>query len=399
MSALPLCRITDPEIPRDIALVQQAKAYLKECKECQDIDGAKDLRNKAEALRLYRQKAGESLLALNEAAEIKIRAERCMGELLRDMPKHPPGPDGEDRSHRVTDPPRLVDLGIGKMESSRCQAIAAIPEGRFEEHVGWATSGGRELTTKAVVKLGRECIEESKRQEARVQSLASHPDGDGIHTGDLSLLDDLVPDGSADLFYCDPAYTRADRGLYARLAELASRKLQPGCLCLAYCGQVYLPEWIDEMRRHLEYFWLFTIRLSGGFLPIWSRGLECAWRPVLVFARPPIRAVSRELCGEMTADCITGGGRDKAYHEWGQDAAEATYWIERLSPPGGLVVDPFCGGGAIPVACKATGRRWIATEINPERAAIARSRVAGANGAGVPVPESIHRPVKEGGRL
>jgi site-specific DNA-methyltransferase (adenine-specific) len=292
------------------------------------------------------------------------------------MPKHPPGPDGEIGNTVLPIPPRLVDLGIGKMESSRCQAIAAIPEEQFEDSIGWATSGDRELTTKAVVKLGRSCIEESRRREACTIALASHPDGDGIHTGDMSLLDDLVPDGSVDLFYCDPPYTRADEGIYARLAELASRKLKPGCLCLAYCGQVCLPDWMEEMRRHLEYWWLFTIHLSAGPTPNWSRGVECGCRLVLVFARPPIRAVSRELCGEMTDDCIRGGGRDKAYHEWGQDAAEATYWIEKLSPPGGLVVDPFCGGGTIPAACKATGRRWIATEINPEHAATARARVA-----------------------
>jgi site-specific DNA-methyltransferase (adenine-specific) len=378
MSTLPLCRLTDPAIPRDLALLQQARtclaAYLPKC---QDLGEVQSIHVQAKLLEHYLKEIGESLPAQNAATEITIRVKRRIGELLRDMPKHPGIlHSGGNTVLPPDDVPPLADLGISKMESSRYQAIAAIPAEPFEEHVGWATSGDRELTTKAVVKLGRSYVEESRRREACTAALASHPDGDGIHTGDLSLLDDLVPDGSADLFFTDPPYHEDKTDLFGRLAELASRKLKPGCLCLAYCGQANLPEWIDAMRRHLEYWWMFSIHLSGGFGAMWSRGVEYGWRPVLVFARPPIRAVSRELCGEMTIDCITGGGRDKAYHEWGQDAAEATYWIEKLSPPGGLVVDPFCGGGAIPAACKATGRRWIATELNPEHAATARSRVA-----------------------
>ena len=79
------------------------------------------------------------------------------------------------------------------------------------------------------------------------------------------------------------------------------------------------------------------------------------WRIVLVFGRPPL-----EASPDWVMDFIEGGGRDKQYHEWGQDAQEATYWIEKLTKPGDLIVDPFCGGGAIPAACKATGRQWLA---------------------------------------
>ena len=34
---------------------------------------------------------------------------------------------------------------------------------------------------------------------------------------------------------------------------------------------------------------------------------------------------------------------------------------------GQLVVDPFCGGGTIPAACKTLGRRWLATEKDRTR--------------------------------
>jgi len=48
-----------------------------------NVDEVKDLRDKAEALRLYMKQAGESLWMQNQCAEIKVRAERRAGELLK----------------------------------------------------------------------------------------------------------------------------------------------------------------------------------------------------------------------------------------------------------------------------------------------------------------------------
>ena len=52
------------------------------------------------------------------------------------------------------------------------------------------------------------------------------------------------------------------------------------------------------------------------------------------------------------------------------------YLIQRLTEPGQLVVDPFCGGGTIPAACKVLGRGWLATEIDRNTALVARKRLA-----------------------
>ena len=57
-------------------------------------------------------------------AEIKLRAERKLGEMLAEMEKHPPGPDPINRYHDVTEPPKLSDLGITKTQSSRWQLEA-----------------------------------------------------------------------------------------------------------------------------------------------------------------------------------------------------------------------------------------------------------------------------------
>lgn len=71
----------------------------------------------------------------NQCAEIKIRAERKAGEMLRERKKHPPGPERKDKLHDVTYLPKLEDLGIEKIQSSRWQNIASIPEEEFEKEI------------------------------------------------------------------------------------------------------------------------------------------------------------------------------------------------------------------------------------------------------------------------
>jgi DNA modification methylase len=44
-------------------------------------------------------------------------------------------------------------------------------------------------------------------------------------------------------------------------------------------------------------------------------------------------------------------------------------------PPGGLVLDPFCGSGTTLVAAQRLGRRWLGIDVNPDAVAIARQRL------------------------
>jgi len=62
----------------------------------------------------------------NKAASLKVRAERKGGELLAKMPKKHGARPADTGSHDVT--PQLSDIGIGKMQSSRWQMIATVPE-------------------------------------------------------------------------------------------------------------------------------------------------------------------------------------------------------------------------------------------------------------------------------
>ena len=52
-------------------------------------------------------------------------------------------------------------------------------------------------------------------------------------------------------------------------------------------------------------------------------------------------------------------------------------WLVRLvTPPGGLVLDPFTGSGTTGCAAALEGFRFVGIEREPEYAAIARARIA-----------------------
>ena len=52
------------------------------------------------------------------------------------------------------------------------------------------------------------------------------------------------------------------------------------------------------------------------------------------------------------------------------------YLIRTYTAPGDLVVDPFCGTGSVPIACKNTGRRFIGGDTNAEYVGVALQRIA-----------------------
>jgi site-specific DNA-methyltransferase (adenine-specific) len=59
-------------------------------------------------------------------------------------------------------------------------------------------------------------------------------------------------------------------------------------------------------------------------------------------------------------------------------------WLVRLvTPPGGIVLDPFAGSGTTALAALAEGRRWVLVEREPEYADIAAARIEAALGLGL----------------
>ncbi len=121
------------------------------------IDEVKEIRDKAEALRVYCRQAGESLEMQNQCAEIKLRAERRAGEILAELPKKRGSRPPDAGLQPAT--PSLDKLGIDKTESSRWQKLAAIPEEVFDRHVQNVKSDRAELTTAGLIRAAAKASE------------------------------------------------------------------------------------------------------------------------------------------------------------------------------------------------------------------------------------------------
>lgn len=135
-----------------IVQIARARRFLAEAKDLTDIKAVRDM---AEAARLYARAAGLGQDAMNEAAEIKLRAERKAGEALAAMEKQHGARTPQRNSPEESRPPRLTDIGITPKQSMNWQAEASLPEPVFEQHITETKAAGDPLTTAGVVRLAR----------------------------------------------------------------------------------------------------------------------------------------------------------------------------------------------------------------------------------------------------
>lgn len=122
------------------------------------VDEVKDVRDKALAVQLYGRMAGDKQLEIN-GAEIRIRAERRMGQLLAEMAERGErATTGGDRQSIVAtadNAPTLAELGIPRDLSSRAQAIATIPDAEFEAELAQHREEGAAVTGRTMERLAK----------------------------------------------------------------------------------------------------------------------------------------------------------------------------------------------------------------------------------------------------
>jgi len=193
----------------------------------------------------------------------------------------------------------------------------------------------------------------------------------GIYTGDARELAKAIPDESVDLIFTDPPYTRKYLYLYSWLAEAAVRTLKRDAFLLTYTGVYAKNEIVGLFDETLEYFWDFISVNSGNSPIMWTRKIISRYKSILAYRRESSVGVPRYNVFSLWY----GGGQDKRYHTWGQDESTARYYTDCFSAPNAIVWEPFCGGGTILAACKILDRKYLAFEIVPDVAEIARERV------------------------
>lgn len=268
-------------------------------------------------------------------------------------------PSGKARRSRVKVPYEDGPEIYRRWRAGESQTQIAADYGVNQSHIAKVCKKQREEEEK---KRQREELEERGRR--LVQDC-------GVVTGDFREVGVQVPDGAVDLIFTDPPYDRDSVDLYDGLASFAARVLKPGGSCIAYFGQHTLPEVVDAMRQHLRFWWTLAVIHTGQTKHLTGVKVIVTWKPLLWFVKE-----TGNITRDLVMDSIRSE-REKDAHDWQQGLPEALYYIEKLAPESGLVVDPFCGGGTTCLAAKQLGRRYLAFEKDETVAARARGRLAG----------------------
>jgi len=189
--------------------------------------------------------------------------------------------------------------------------------------------------------------------------------------GDACKILPKLKDQSIDLIITDPPYTKEGICLYEPLAREGKRLLKNGRYLFAYCGAQFLPDVLELMTPHLDWFWLYEILHRGGNPRVWYKKLMIRSKPVLAFTNgKPYRT-------EWMCNVHESERKDKRYHKWGQHEGFVKKIIELLTDEGDTVLDPFLGGGTTMKVCQDLSRSCIGIEIDPKYCMIVKERCFG----------------------
>jgi N6-adenosine-specific RNA methylase IME4 len=262
-------------IPHGASTVPAARTtalirYEQACRvlaELRTVDAAKDLRDQAEAMRCYARQAKNRELE-TDAAEIRLRAERRIGEMIAQQKATVGLAKGGQPYQKTTGIPEnpvarsgtLADNGIDKNLAHRARKLAAVPEAKFEARLAsWReeTQAGNERVSLDLLREG----DKAERRAARLQQMA-----------ELAANPLALPQGPFGAGIADPPWENPDapigfnerhyRSHYPTMsaAEVAALGVGP-----IFGPVAFLALWIT--RHHLAIGSHITVLTAWGFEP------------------------------------------------------------------------------------------------------------------------------------
>ena len=148
-----------------------------------------------------------------------------------------------------------------------------------------------------------------------------------------------------DLGFCDPDWSKqAD---IDKFITAASEKMK--ILAIMAGNQNYL-ETLDTMRKHFPVIREIAYIMPGAGTIVDKLNILTCFKPIIVGSFDLERAFHNVVRSPAEAHSL---------HPWGLNLDGVQAVIERLSDPGALIADCYCGGGSVAIACVRTGRRFI----------------------------------------
>ena len=187
--------------------------------------------------------------------------------------------------------------------------------------------------------------------------------------GDFEEVFADIEDGSVDCIITDPPYPIEFIECWTNLSRFAKRVLKENGFCIAYSGQMNLPEVINRMSENLTYYWTFAVYHEGLTQIVNGVNLICRWKPILIYQN------GRKKLSNTFQDYFISEAREKNEHDWQQSESGVSYLIEMFTNPGELIIDPFAGSGTTLIAAHKMGRNVKGAEIDETTYNIAKSKL------------------------
>jgi ParB-like chromosome segregation protein Spo0J len=286
---------------------------------------------------------------IKEAKKIKEILTQKAKERQLAGKKVDPGNDSDkgrtmDHVGKIMGTSRMTADHLLELEGKRPDLLEKIDVGRLSPFGAYKTMKMEENSAR-------------HRDEKLVVSLKSDVTP-AIRLGDFRILGQGIPDNSVSLILTDPPYLEEHLPLWDDLGALAARVLKPGGYLVTYSGHFHLLTCMNALAKHLDYYWLMSLKHAGQSKVVFQRNLIADFKPILVFGKPPLGRNYR-----CFHDLIEGNGPEKTFHQWGQDVRAFEELIEDFCPLDGHILEPFAGGGSVIEACLNTKRNVTAFEI------------------------------------
>jgi len=260
------------------------------------------------------------------------------------------------KGHNAKSQPR-VDARVKLPKPAKEEAVRRVLAGEEQKQVA-ADFGVSPATISQAVKKSGEIHSRDDDKARKTAHLKSSKFD--VRRGDFRQV--LADVEGVSLVLTDPPYPKEFLPLWEDLGKWAQSALSDDGLLIAYSGQMFLPQVLELLGKHLDFWWCGAVihKGSGNLSPLGHpvRKVVNKWKPLLMFMKRGGVGFQRDF-----SDLLDGAGKQKSEHNWQQHEAEAAALVRAFTKEGELVVDPFAGSGGFCRAAHDLGRIAIGAEI------------------------------------
>ena len=376
----------DTEENQYLAKISETKKLIQALENIEDV---KELRDKSEALRFYYKGREDNHVEQQHHAEIKIRCERRIGELLRDMElaKGTRGniqdvlSGGTHKAPPEEKPKTLAELGLNKKQSSHWQLIARLDENIFEAYLIESQRKDQEITSAKTLALAKRLARKAENQQETINLTSGKV---SIVKQDAISFLSTLKDQSIDLLLTDPPYITDVEDIENFVNEwvlLALSKIKPTGRAYIFTGsypqelQAYLNLLNEQslMKFKDVLVWAYNNTLGPQPSHVYKRNWQACFY-LYGYEAPPLncpKMVEQFAAQTINAPDARTGVR---YHAWQKPDELAERLIKHSTVENDLVIDPFAGSGTFLAAAAKLNRMAYGCEISQEMLDICTER-------------------------